>query len=499
MANEPQKTPGVYIVEENAFPNSVVAVETAIPAFIGYTEKAVHNGNSLHNQPIKVTSMADFINYFGGMPKVKFTLTEDKSVPPVERSVSLNSGYYSISPKPGTLFYLYNCVRLFYQNGGEICYVISVGDYSAAPRVDSLKKGIDILKHEQDPTMMVIPDGLLLDKEVYYSTLIPSMLAHCQNAQSRMAILDVYNGDTTNVTDLSQPSNVILDFRNGIGTNSLNYGVAYYPWLRTTIIQNGDINFTNFGDDLSSHMESDITDNVNAQIAIYKNASDDSKEATMIQVHNALLAMSKNYTNIIKAAMANLNILPPGPAMAGIYTYVDKTRGVWKAPANVSLSAVTAPTVNINDNQQETLNVDATGGKSINVIRSFTGLGVLVWGARTLDGNSQDWRYVNVRRTMIMIEQSVKLAAHGYVFEPNDANTWASVKSMINNFLSNLWKQGALAGSKPEDAFQVMVGLGSTMTADDILDGNMFITVLVAVSHPAEFIVITFKQKQQTS
>jgi phage tail sheath protein FI len=246
-------------------------------------------------------------------------------------------------------------------------------------------------------------------------------------------------------------------------------------------------------------MESDITDNVNAQIAIYKNASDDSKEATMIQVHNALLAMSKNYTNIIKAAMANLNILPPGPAMAGIYTYVDKTGGVWKAPANVSLSAVTAPTVNINDNQQETLNADATGGKSINVIRSFTGLGVLIWGARTLDGNSQDWRYVNVRRTLIMIEQSVKLAAHGYVFEPNDANTWVSVKSMINNFLINLWKQGALAGSKPEDAFQVMVGLGSTMTADDILDGNMFITVLVAVSHPAEFIVITFKQKQQTS
>lgn len=185
--------------------------------------------------------------------------------------------------------------------------------------------------------------------------------------------------------------------------------------------------------------------------------------------------------------------------MAGVFTSVDNSRGVWKAPANVSLNSVVAPTFNVNDSIQENLNVDAVSGKSINAIRTFTGLGVLVWGARTLDGNSQDWRYVNVRRTIIMIEQSIKLAARSYVFEPNDANTWVTVKSMIENFLFNLWKRGALAGTKPEDAYQVLIGLGSTMTANDILDGYMNVTVLLALVRPAEFIVLTFQQQQQKS
>jgi len=116
-----------------------------------------------------------------------------------------------------------------------------------------------------------------------------------------------------------------------------------------------------------------------------------------------------------------------------------------------------------------------------------------------LDGNSQDWRYINVRRTLIMIEQSIKLAARAYVFEPNDSNTWVTVKSMIDNFLINLWKQGALAGAAPEVAFDVQIGLGSTMTPTDILDGKMLITVKVALVRPAEFIVITFQQQMQQS
>ena len=98
-----------------------------------------------------------------------------------------------------------------------------------------------------------------------------------------------------------------------------------------------------------------------------------------------------------------------------------------------------------------------------------------------------------------MIEQSLKLATRAYVFEPNDANTWITVKSMMVNFLTNLWKQGALAGAAPEQAFDVQIGLGTTMTANDILDGKMLITVKVAIVRPAEFIVITFQQQMQQS
>ena len=100
---------------------------------------------------------------------------------------------------------------------------------------------------------------------------------------------------------------------------------------------------------------------------------------------------------------------------------------------------------------------------------------------------------------MIFIEQSIKTAIRAYVFEPNDANTWATVKSMTENFLTNFWMQGGLAGAKPQDAFSVQIGLGSTMTAQDILDGYMRVTVLVAVSRPAEFLVITLEQQMQQS
>jgi phage tail sheath protein FI len=185
--------------------------------------------------------------------------------------------------------------------------------------------------------------------------------------------------------------------------------------------------------------------------------------------------------------------------MAGIYTLIDSSRGVWKAPANVSLNMVNAPAVSVSDQQQKNLNIDVIAGLSVNVIRPFPGVGILVWGARTLDGNSQDWRYINVRRTLIMIEQSLKLATRTYVFEPNNSSTWIMISSMINNFLYNLWGQGALAGAAPEQAYSVQVGLGATMTPNDILDGVMRITVKVAIVRPAEFIVITFQQQQQQS
>ena len=183
--------------------------------------------------------------------------------------------------------------------------------------------------------------------------------------------------------------------------------------------------------------------------------------------------------------------------MAGIYTAVDTNRGVWKAPANLSLSLVSSVDVKIKDSDQEGLNVDATSGKSIDAIRNFPGRGILVWGARTLDGNSNEWRYVNVRRTFLFVEDSCKKATEFSVFEPNDKNLWVKVKGTISNFLTNLWTDGALAGSKPEQAFFVNVGLGETMTAQDILEGKLIVQIGMAVVRPAEFIVIQFEHKLQ--
>lgn len=189
-------------------------------------------------------------------------------------------------------------------------------------------------------------------------------------------------------------------------------------------------------------------------------------------------------------------ILPPSSAMAGVYARTDSNRGVWKAPANTGVNYVVKPTVQISHEEQEDLNVHTTG-KSVNAIRSFTGKGTLVWGARTLAGNDNEWRYVPVRRFFNMVEESVSKASEQFVFEGNDANTWVRIRAMIENFLILQWKAGALTGSKAEQAFYVRVGLGQTMTAQDILEGRMIIEIGMAVVRPAEFIILRFSHKMQ--
>ena len=206
-------------------------------------------------------------------------------------------------------------------------------------------------------------------------------------------------------------------------------------------------------------------------------------KATVRRTHNALLAVSDVYSQAMDGLLEALNVLPPSAAMAGVYARTDNSIGVFKAPANTGLVSVLSPTVAISTSDQENLNVPLSG-YAVNAIRTFMGRGVLVWGARTLDGNSQDYRYINVRRTLIMLEQSVYYAALAYVFEPNVAGTWKAVQTMLENFLNNQWKAGALAGSKPADAYDVSVGLGSTMTGNDILDGYMRVTVRVAITRP---------------
>jgi len=200
-----------------------------------------------------------------------------------------------------------------------------------------------------------------------------------------------------------------------------------------------------------------------------------------------------------KNAIAGMPVvMPPSSAVAGIYATVDSTRGVWKAPANISLRFVRRPTVNVDDAIQENLNIHTTG-KSVNAIRAFTGKGILVWGARTLAGNDNEWRYINVRRFFNMVEESTKKASEPFVFEPNDASTWVKVRAMIENFLILQWRAGALAGAKAEHAFFVKVGLGQTMTALDILEGRMIVEIGMAVVRPAEFIILRYSHKMQES
>ncbi|ALS61693.1 phage tail sheath family protein [Pandoraea norimbergensis] len=585
------KTPGVYVVEQNAFPNSVVEVATAVPAFIGYTQFADNKGTPLANTPWRISSMAEFVTYFGGAPATSYSLDAVPAAPSAPAAAKKADGGdaaaadaggatpparpvvtdlfigatgarkpFKFTPQ-GTEYLLYYSMLLFFQNGGGPCYIVSVGTY-ADGEIDpgKLTAGIDTLVKEQEPTMVVVPEAVRLSSQDC-TTVQRAMLMHCgYTMRNRFAIVDVFDGSW----DRQAPGgDAITAFRDSVGSEFLDFGAGYYPWVNTSIVTEKDLDFTRISN--PAQLQSLITAELAAVLnpvpaspaatakakqiqevltqlggtaapaapaggdaaaakpdaaadaggADAKPAADAggadvaaaakpaAKPAVMSPndietLHKTLAALSNVYVQVLQSLQKKLNLLPPSAGMAGLYTLVDNTRGVWKAPANVSLNGVVSPSVSISNADQEDLNAP-TNGKSVNAIRSFIGEGVMVWGARTLDGNSLDWRYLSVRRTMIMIEESLRLACKAYVFEPNTANTWVTIKSMVRNFLTSVWKRGGLAGASPDDAFQVFVGLGETMTGDDILEGLLKVSVLVAVSRPAEFIELTFEQQMQKS
>ncbi|KAA5548462.1 phage tail sheath family protein [Adhaeribacter rhizoryzae] len=227
---------------------------------------------------------------------------------------------------------------------------------------------------------------------------------------------------------------------------------------------------------------------------VYRDAS--TKEAA---IETEVLRRIPVLAGVINYIRAESFLLPPSGAVSGLYARVDNTKFVWKAPANESLINVIAPSVKLELTQNDELNVDVNFGKSINVIRAFVGKGTLVWGARTLAGNDNEWRYVSVRRFFNMVEESCRKATKQFVFESNDANTWVKVQAMIENFLTTLWRQGALQGAVTDHAFYVAVGLGKTMTPLDILEGRMIVEIGLAVVRPAEFIVLRFSHKMPES
>jgi phage tail sheath protein FI len=627
------KTPGVYIVEKNAFPNSVVEVATAVPAFVGHTEYADNHNTPLSLRPWPITSMAEFHQYFGGPPKPRFALAEEadplnaqfQAISEPDTPTS-KKGYRLAQVKgiKGGDFGMYSALRHFFQNGGGRCYVVSIGSYQQDLDPDLFQQGIDALKKEQEPTMLLAPEAVRFEDANTCKDIQQAMLNHCgYEMRNRVAILDVWRGDKPREDPRGDP---VAAFRDSLGINFLDFASAYYPWLNTSVVGEKEIDYENIDADsldlLSTLLRAELNlpatitadtkpkvramldevaklktnftpvvvaearkqrdeavtkaarakaevdartagqgkDEISATLKAFDDAQpaaatarakahDDARaqfktdfiakakdadaalkdedadklaEAAADQweasydnplgsaaleagvktrrelLHKTLVSVSNVYKAVMTEVRRQLNVMPPSSAMAGIYTMVDNTRGVWKAPANVSLNGVISPTVSISHEQQEDLNVSAQG-KSINAIRSFIGEGVLVWGARTLDGNSLDWRYINVRRTMIMLEESCRLAAKAMVFEPNTANTWVTIKSMVANFLTSVWKRGGLMGAVPEDAFSVHVGLGETMTPNDILEGILRVTVLVAMVRPAEFIEITFQQQMPKS
>ena len=524
------KTPGVYIKEIPTFPPSIAEVETAIPAFIGYTEKASFNGIDLVKKPTRITSLLEYETIFGKAQKEKsiiVTITDVMDGAAVSsRAIKAESDEAKQSK-----FKMYYSLQMFFANGGGPCYIASVGTYEGKTTTpaktdvdkDKLSEGLAEIAKFDEPTLLVFPDATTLDNDKY-STLLSEALKQCADLQDRFTVMDV-KADKSGTNVVNDSMN---DFRNSQMTDSvvdkLKYGAAYFPFINTSLnyryddsevsviyqqITAGVSKTLTNPDDTADMDPSDIENLKLSHITAPVDALDKEIVKGLNLMKNPqpipapakpVVAPNTELYNLIKGELSKVTVtLPPSGAVVGQYAAVDASRGVWKAPANVSLSSVSSAAIKISHNDQMNLNVDATSGKSINAIRYFTGKGLLIWGSRTLAGNDNEWRYVPVRRFFNFAEESIKKGSEWVVFEPNDANTWARVKAMIENFLLKQWRVGALAGAKPEHAFFVKVGLGLTMTALDILEGRMNIEIGMAVVRPAEFIILKFSHKLQES
>lgn len=560
QATKTYKTPGVYIEEYDAFPPSVVPVPTAIPAFVGYTATATVDAKPAYFQPIEIGSLADYITYFGGAFTSLFDFSQilddnqkPVTTPPAQYDLAVTQPgqtppitYYNLTPT--AQYNMYNSIQMFFANGGGNCWVVSVGAYPPAgiTKADDLINGLTKIQNQYGPTLLVVPDAVLLPpddatKDPFtsseYNKVVQAMLDQCGLLQDRFAILDVYGAGKL-ARDLTDPvaglTACITAFSAAVGTNPyVSYGSAYFPDLNTSVIPASNIDFTSFDPAQKSTVtvtpDPKATNNpaaaeqtqlwglltvVNQNLYPAAAGATNPQQTAVQNYINAIIAppadpsaLSTLNQNLVNAllplkqweaiVLSKSNMLAPSGAMAGVYAFNDQTRGVWNVPANMSINYTLSPTVSLNDAQQADLNVPLDG-KAVDVIRYFSGQGTLVWGARTLDGNSNDWRYNSVRRTIIWIEQSIKLSLNKFVFGANVSTTWVSVVGMVSNFLQGVWAQGGLMGDKASDAFNVQCGLGSTMTAQNILDGYMVVSVTLQLVHPAEFIVLQFTQKMSS-
>ena len=549
------KTPGVYVEEISTLPPSVAEVATAVPAFVGYTE--LGPADTAEPKVLRVSTLLEFRTAFGGPQPAKFKVTQAtppataptlEAVPPT----SAFSLYYAISHyfkngggpayivsvgnyrnSPSKTRFAAGLAALEKEDEPTLLVLTDAAALLAAPayyevcgqalaQCRSLGDRFTIIDvHGGDP--VALRNDSNLSANLAYGAAYHPYLQTSINLAYRDEDVDVIrtgSGAAVNVTgnqSFGAPNGIVVSYTGVAGSNpgvTMSFGAktkAVTFTVTAGALAIADIN-SKTGNDIVTAWAAFKAANNTLGFDIARGGDGTGVVATAdvprttvplpAPPGDTLATIAKTETALYSAARTALEaqrvVLPPSAAIAGIYARVDREQGVWKAPGNVGVMAVLGPMAKITDADQDNLNVDPTAGKSINAIRAFTGKGTLVWGARTLAGNDNEWRYVSVRRLFITIEESTRKASAFAIFEPNDATTWLKVKAMIESYLYGLWERGALAGAKPEAAYFVRVGLGTTMTPQDVLEGRMVVEIGVAAVRPAEFIILRFSHKLQT-
>lgn len=449
--------PGVYI-EEDATPSiSVSQGATAVPLFIApFQPTDPANAGKI----IRVSSWLDFSKKFKdkiintAQVTIKTTVPETNNDGDGEkktrkrgtRAITGSDNYtYEITDAEVVIPKALLALQLYFQNGGGACY-IGVLSYDSVPtQLENL------LGEVQDITLIACLDqGVNYRKEVY-TALLPSL------GKNKGYFL---------LTDADADGNV----PDGLGVSP--HIAVYYPMLIVSgkpTLEEKDIAVSGYSD-AAGHSITNLA----------------GLRPLVPELADAILENLAGSTELSNP----VEIFPSVP-VAGIYCKTDLERGVWKAPANAVLNGVVDVSTRVTDDDQGTLNE-----AGINVIRYFSDRGILVWGARTLQ-NDDSWGSIPVRRLFDAAERDIKKALRPMIFEPNAQPTWKRVQAAVESYLNRLWRDGALAGDRPEEAYFVLIGKDITMTDDDIAQGHMIVQIGMAPVYPAEFIILQFTQNMQ--
>ena len=372
---------------------------------------------------------------------------------------------------------MYYSLQLFFANGGGKCFIVSVGNYILNNSIDvnNLLSGLEIASGIDTAGLILFPDAINLSSLDDYYFLFTQAIRQASILKDRFVLLDVYE----NKVNRNNWQANISALRNNLNGSpaELKYAAVYFPQLYT------NISFL--------YTEDKLDENILEYIKV--NNADTTNLFDLRTINNT------QYTESIRAIEQLQMFLPVTPAVAGVYAQTEINRGLWKAAANLNIDRALYPKYILSDYEQGHLNVDPIGGKSINVIRQFSGRGnAFIWGGRTLAGNDNEWRYISIQRYVAMLEKSIKIGIAPFIFEPNEATTWTKIKTTIQNYLTQQWRLGALTGLKPEQAFFVKVGLHETMTALDISENRINIECGIAPVRPAEFIIFRLQLTSST-
>jgi len=331
---------------------------------------------------------------------------------------------------------LSHAVNGFFANGGSRCFVVNLPDTDAIAGNDRPRTGLKLLEEIDEIAIVAAPGRT--DAASH-----EALLTHCEGLGDRVCILDPQDVKNTEL-------------------------------LKTV----ESVTVTPKGKDKDAAPAAD---------AGPKTTGSPARPRVALRGHGAIYFPWLVVADALHPELPPVGV-PPSGHMAGVWARTDGKRGVHKAPANETVAGAIGLTYRVTGPEQGELN-----SAGINCFRFFSDAGILVWGARTLAEESSEWRYINVRRLLIMIEESIRRNTRWVVFEPNDRTLWKSVKSEVSRFLSNVYRDGALMGATPDEAF--FVKCDEETNPQESIDLGQLVTVIgVAPVKPAEFIIFKIGQ-----